>query len=124
MEVRNVPEFLQGMNKVATSVQLRFDVRHSPSLSSEVKERLVRLAGSRMTEDGYLVLEAKRFRTQEQNREDAIQRLIAMIRKALEKPKQRLATRPSLASKTARMDEKKRHGEVKRKRRLDAKDME
>ncbi len=107
----------QNVNKVATSVQLRFDVRNSPSLDQDVKERLIKLAGSRVTEDGILIIEAKRYRTQEQNRFDATQRLIAWIQKALEKPKVRKATRPSVTSKAARVGEKKKHGETKRIRR-------
>lgn len=107
----------QNVNKVASSVQLRFDVRNSPSLDAEVKERLIKLAGSRMTTDGVLVIEAKRYRTQEQNRFDATQRLITWIQKALEKPKVRKATRPTLTSKAARVGDKKKHGEIKRTRR-------
>jgi ribosome-associated protein len=114
----------QNVNKVATAVQLRFDVLHSPSLSMGVKERLIKLSGSRMTDEGVLVLEAKRYRTQEQNREDAIQRLITLIQKALETPKQRRATRPSLNAKAARMDEKKKRGATKRIRRVKPEDWE
>ncbi|NMB61679.1 MAG: aminoacyl-tRNA hydrolase [Chloroflexi bacterium] len=84
----------QNVNKVASSVQLRFDIRNSPSLEPDVKERLIKLAGSRVTEDGILIIEAKRYRTQDQNRFDANQRLISLIQKALEKPKVRRATRP------------------------------
>ena len=109
----------QNVNKVATSVQLRFDVRKSPSLDPDVKERLIKLAGSRVTEDGILIIEAKRYRTQEQNRFDATQRLITWIQKALEKPKVRKATRPSLTSKAARVGDKKKRGEIKRTRRFD-----
>lgn len=107
----------QNVNKVASSVQLRFDVRNSSSLESEVKERLIKLGGSRMTKDGILIIEAKRYRTQEQNRFDAIKRLITLIQKALEKPKVRKATRPSLTSKAARVGDKKKRGEVKKLRR-------
>ena len=107
----------QNVNKVATSVQLRFDVRNSPSLPAEVKERLIKLAGSRVTEDGILIIEAKRYRTQEQNRFDATQRLITWIQKALEKPKVRKATRPSVTARAARVGEKKKHGDIKRTRR-------
>lgn len=114
----------QNVNKVASSVQLRFDVRNSPSLDSDVKERLIKLAGSRMTDDGILIIEAKRYRTQEQNRFDAIQRLITLIQKALEKPKVRRATHPSLTAKAARVGDKKKHGEIKRTRRLVPKDWE
>lgn len=114
----------QNVNKVASSVQLRFDVRNSPALYPGVKERLVKLAGSRMTDEGILIIEAKRYRTQEQNRFDAIQRLITLIQKALEKPKVRRATRPSLTAKAARVGDKKKHGEIKRTRRLVPKDWE
>lgn len=114
----------QNVNKVASSVQLRFDVRNSPSLYPDVKERLIKLAGSRMTDEGVLIIEAKRYRTQEQNRFDAIQRLITLIQKALEKPKVRRATRPSLTAKAARVGDKKKHGEIKRTRRFDPSEWE
>ena len=107
----------QNVNKVATAVQLRFDARNSPSLPADVKMRLAKLAGSRMTESGVLLIEAKRYRTQEQNRADAIGRLVALIHKALEKPKTRRATRPSLTAKIKRIESKKRRGEIKRGRR-------
>ena len=105
----------QNVNKVATAVQLRFNVRES-SLPEEAKTRLIHLAGKRMTSEGVLVLEAKRFRTQEQNREDAIQRFIGLVRKSFEKPKPRKKTKPTKASKEARLKEKKRKGEIKRLR--------
>ncbi len=108
----------QNVNKVATAVQLRFDVRNSLSLEADVKERLVKLAGSRMTAEGVLLIEAKRYRIQEQNRFDATQRLVALIRKALEKPKTRRATRPSLTAKAARVGAKKKRGAIKRIRRF------
>lgn len=114
----------QNVNKVASSVQLRFDIHNSPSLELDVKERLIKIAGSRVNEDGILIIEAKRFRTQEQNRLDANQRLITLIQKALEKPKIRRATRPSLTAKAARVDEKKKHGEVKKARRITPTDWE
>ncbi|HQX17104.1 MAG TPA: alternative ribosome rescue aminoacyl-tRNA hydrolase ArfB, partial [Anaerolineales bacterium] len=88
----------QNVNKVATAAQLRFDVRKS-SLPEEVKSRLIRLAGKRVTEEGVLLIEAKQFRAQEQNREDAIQRLIALVKKALIKPKPRKKTKPTKAAK-------------------------
>jgi len=106
----------QNVNKVATAVQLRFDIRGSPSLADEVKQRLTRLAGKRVTIEGTLVIEAKRYRTQEQNRADAILRLTALIQKALEKPKPRHATRPSLASQTRRIESKKKRGVIKKHR--------
>jgi ribosome-associated protein len=108
----------QNVNKVATAAQLRFHVFNSPSLPAEVKERLVKLAGSRLTLDGVLVIEARRFRTQEQNRHDAEQRLAALIQKALVIPKKRRPTRPGAAAKAKRVDTKKRRGTIKRLRRL------
>ncbi len=110
----------QNVNKVSTAAQLRFDVRSSPSLPAEVKERLIQLAGSRMTGDGILLIEAKRYRTQEQNRADAILRLAALVQKALHKPRPRRATRPTLASKTERIESKKRRGKIKRLRKAGA----
>ncbi|MBI5295726.1 MAG: aminoacyl-tRNA hydrolase [Chloroflexi bacterium] len=107
----------QNVNKVATAVQLRFNVRGSASLPGEVKARLVRLGGSRVTLDGVLVLEAKRFRTQEGNREDAIQRFVELVRKAAHRPKKRHATRPTLASKEERLKAKKIRSGVKKGRR-------
>ena len=106
----------QNVNKVATAVQLRFDVTNSPSLPDEVKAQLIKLAGKRMTQEGILIIEAKRYRTQEANREDAIRRFSELVRKALEKPKKRKITKPSKASKEKRLQEKKRRGEIKRER--------
>ena len=103
----------QNINKVATAVQLRFDVNAS-SLAEEVKSRLAKLAGNRLTGEGVLLIEAKRFRTQEQNREDAIQRFVELVRKAAVKPKARRKTKPTRASKEERLKEKKRRGEIKR----------
>lgn len=114
----------QNVNKVATACQLRFNVRQSPSLLEPVKERLIRLAGSRMTDDGVLVLEAKRYRTQEQNRADAILRLTALIQKAVVEPKTRRATRPSLSAKAERVNAKKKHSETKQTRRIHLSDLE
>jgi len=106
----------QNVNKVATAVQLRFDVRHSNSLPEEVKARLVKLAGKRMTQDGVLIIEAKRFRTQERNREDALKRFYALVQKAIEKPKTRRRTKPTKSSKEERLNEKKHRGSIKRTR--------
>jgi ribosome-associated protein len=105
----------QNINKVATAVQLRFDVRVS-SLPEEVKERLIHLAGRRVTSEGVLVIEAQSFRTQEQNREDAIRRFVELVRKALIKPKTRRKTKPTQAAKEERLKEKKRRGEIKKMR--------
>lgn len=106
----------QNVNKVATAVQLRFDVRAS-SLPEDVKTRLLHLAGKRATSDGIVLIEAKQFRTQEKNREDAIQRLISLVRKASVKPKARKKTKPTEASKENRLRSKKRRGEIKQSRR-------
>ncbi|MCE5209505.1 MAG: aminoacyl-tRNA hydrolase [Chloroflexi bacterium] len=112
----------QNVNKVASSVQLRFDVRNSPSLEPDVKERLIRLAGSRVTEGGILIIEAKRYRTQDANRQDAIQRLIAWIQKAAAPAKPRHATRPSGASRARRLREKRKKSEIKQLRKTDLND--
>jgi ribosome-associated protein len=114
----------QNVNKVATSVQLRFDVRNSPSLEPCVKDRLVKLGCSRVTEDGILIIEAKRYRTQEQNRLDAIARLVALVQAALVEPKVRRKTRPTRTSSAARVDSKVRRGADKRIRRFKPQDWE
>ena len=103
----------QNVNKVATAVQLRFDARRSPSLPDHVRARLERLAGSRLTLDGVIVIFSQRYRTQERNRADALERLVALIRRATETPKPRKATRPTLASKVRRRTEKTRRSAVK-----------
>ena len=105
----------QNVNKVATAAQLRFDVNAS-SLPEDVRARLIHLAGNRITAEGVLLIEAKRFRTQEQNREDAIQRFVELVKKALVKPKPRRKTKPTQAAKEERLKEKKRRGEIKRMR--------
>jgi|SRR5215207_4599815 len=105
----------QNVNKVATAVQLRFDVRGS-SLPEEVRARLVQLAGKRVSSEGVLLIEAKRFRTQEQNREDAINRFVELVRKALIPPKPRAKTKPTRASKEERLKAKKKRGEIKKLR--------
>jgi ribosome-associated protein len=107
----------QNVNKVATAVQLRFDAGHSPSLPEDVRARLVKLAGRRMTEDGMLIIEAKRFRTQGRNREDALERLVELIRQATEAPKPRKKTRPTLASQKRRLESKQKRGDAKKMRR-------
>jgi ribosome-associated protein len=103
----------QNVNKVATAVQLRFNVFHSPTLREEVKTRLTKLAGKRVTADGILVIEAKKYRSQEQNRLDAIQRFHELVKKASEKPKPRRQTRPTKASQEERLKGKKKRGEIK-----------
>jgi ribosome-associated protein len=106
----------QNVNKVATSVQLRFDVRNSPSLTWDIKERLMKLAGRRVTEEGILIIEAKRHRTQDQNRQEALDRLTDLIRRAQEKPKPRHPTRPTRASKERRLAAKRNRSDIKKKR--------
>lgn len=106
----------QNVNKTATAVQLRFDARHSRALSNAVFLRLKRLAGRRMTADGVLVITARRFRTQEQNRADARERLRALIAEAATPPKPRRKTRPTKASKQRRLDAKKHAGKIKKMR--------
>ena len=107
----------QNVNKVSTAVQLRFDARNSPSLPEDIRDRLIRLAGSRMTESGELIIEARRFRTREQNRLDARERLADLIRKASFRPKPRRKTKPSRASERRRLDIKTRRSRLKKMRR-------
>ena len=106
----------QNVNKVSSAVQIRFDARNSPSLPDDVRVRLMRLAGSRLTNDGVIIITAERFRTQERNRVDAVERLSALIAKATEVPKPRRKTRPTLASKRQRLDSKKRRAAIKSRR--------
>ena len=106
----------QNVNKVSTAVQLRFDVEHSPSLDDRVRQRLRALAGSRLTSDGVLVIEARRHRTQAQNREDARQRLIELVREAAKKPTKRRATRPTRAAHERRIEGKRQQSERKQSR--------
>lgn len=106
----------QNVNKVATAVQLRFDVGNSPSLPGDVRTRLIRLAGRRITQEGILIIEARQYRTQERNREDAVERLKELIRRAAQKPKPRKKTKPSPAAREKRLERKKQHGKVKKAR--------
>ena len=106
----------QNVNKVSTAVQLRFDLRHSPSLPAALRVRAERLAGRRLTKDGVLVITAARFRSQEQNRADALERLVELLRRAAEPPTPRRPTRPSRAAKRRRTDDKTRRGSLKRLR--------
>lgn len=106
----------QNVNKVSTAVQLRFDVGNSPSLAGDVRTRLIRLAGKRITQEGILIIEARQYRTQERNREDALVRLVDLLRKATEKPKPRKKTRPTKAAKERRIESKKLRGSVKKMR--------
>lgn len=107
----------QNVNRVATAVQLRFDAAASPSLPEGVRRRLMRLAGRRLTREGVVVIEARRHRTQEQNRKDALERLTALIRKAAERPRSRRPTKPTRASRRRRLEAKTRKGRLKRLRR-------
>ena len=107
----------QNVNKVSTAVQLSFDVKKSFALSKDIRDRLIRLAGKRITEDGILRIKAKSFRSQKQNRKNAINRLIKLIRKAAEKPKIRIKTKLSIASKERIMEAKKHRAKVKKMRR-------
>jgi ribosome-associated protein len=105
----------QNVNKVATSAQLRFDTRRL-ALAEDAAARLARLAGSRMTKDGVIVIQAQRFRTQERNRADAIDRLVELLREAMVRPTPRRPTKPTFASKQRRLEGKKRRGDIKARR--------
>lgn len=104
----------QNVNKVSTAVQLRFNVSNSPSLPDDVKQRLIRLAGRRMTKEGELIIDARQYRYQERNRQDALKRLIELIENATKKPKPRKKTAPSLGAKVKRLETKRQQGEKKR----------
>ena len=108
----------QNVNKVATAVQLRFDVAHSPSLPDDVRERLLRIGGRRVTDDGVLVIDARRARTQLENRNLALAQFVALVRKAAVSPRKRRKTAPTAASKERRIRRKKQRSEVKRNRRF------
>lgn len=106
----------QNVNKVATAVQLRFDMRNCVSLPDAVKTRLAKLAGSRLTLEGEIILTASSFRTQDANRKDALARLVALIAAAAERPKFRVPTKPTLGSKKRRLETKTKRGAIKRSR--------
>lgn len=106
----------QNVNKVATAVQLRFDVFRSASLPEDVRRRLVRIAGKKVSKEGVLLIDARRFRTQERNRQDAVDRLIQWVRRAAEKPKKRVKTKPTLSSRERRLEGKRQRSETKRLR--------
>ena len=108
----------QNVNKLATAVELRFDVRTSPSLPEDVRARLERLAGSRLTRDGFLVIIAQRHRTQGRNRQDALERLLDLIRRAAVAPRVRKPTRPTKASRQRRVEAKKHRAGLKQMRRV------
>lgn len=112
----------QNVNKTATAVQLRFKVVDSPSLPEAVRERLLRIGGARVDKRGVLTIEAKRYRDQLRNREDALERLARLIRKAAEKPVPRRPTKPTAASRQRRLDDKERRGKLKKSRRPDTTD--
>jgi ribosome-associated protein len=103
----------QNVNKVSTAVQLRFDVGESASIPGEVRERLFRLAGKRITGDGVLIIDARRFRTQERNRRDALDRLVALIRRAAEIPTPRRRTRPTQTAQVRRLEAKRKRAKKK-----------
>ncbi len=107
----------QNVNKVASAAQLRFPVRASPSLSDEIKSRLYRIAGNRISRDGDLIITARRHRSQARNRDDAIRRLLALLTRASVRPVRRVATRPGRAVKKRRVDQKTRRGRIKAARR-------
>lgn len=106
----------QHVNKTSTAVQLRFHIGNSPSLPDDVRKRLLRIAGNRVTRQGELVLTAKRFRSRRQNQQDALDRVAKLLRRATMKPKKRRRTAPSRAARRQRLDDKKRRGKVKRLR--------
>ncbi len=107
----------QNVNKVATAVQLRFDLGRANGLTEDTRERLTKLAGRRLSRDSVLIIQANRFRTQERNRADALERLLALVGQAAERPILRRATRPTLASKRRRLDSKRAAGATKTLRR-------
>ncbi len=111
----------QKVNKTSSAVQLRFDVGASPSLPNEVRQRLIRLAGRRLTTNQILVIEAKRFRSQDDNRRDAAERLIKLIRKAVRAPVRRRKTKPSKASVERRLEQKRKRSQIKRQRQVRSK---
>ena len=125
LDEREIAEFFvrasgpggQNVNKVASAVQLRFDARRSASLPADVRSRLERLAGSRLTRDGVIIITAQRHRAQARNREDALARLLDLIRRAAQPPLKRRATKPSAGARERRMESKKRRAGIKRLRR-------
>ena len=107
----------QNVNKVSTAVRLRFDVRGSSALPEDIRDRLIRLAGRRIADDGFLTIHARSHRTQEANRREAIDRLVELIQRATERPRPRRPTRPTAASRERRLETKRRRGETKQGRR-------
>jgi len=109
----------QNVNKVNSAVQLRFDIGQSTAFSDEIKTRLIKLSGRRVTEEAVLILEAKRFRSQERNRQDALERLAGLIRKALLPPRPRKKTKPNLAAQKKRLEQKHQRAQTKKNRQFD-----
>ena len=107
----------QHVNKASTAVELRFDLARSRSIPEEVKERLARIAGARLSEEGILVIQARRYGSQKQNREDALERLAELVRRAAARPKKRRPSKPSRQARERRMEAKKRRSELKKVRR-------
>lgn len=107
----------QNVNKVASAVQLRFNVITSPSLTEDLRKKLIKIAGNRLSSEGYLIITARRFRDQHRNRADALSRLVEIIRKAAEREKPRIKTKPSRKSKIQRLESKKHRGGIKKIRR-------
>lgn len=114
----------QNVNKVASAVQVRYDLKASRALPEEIKKRLAHLAGKRVTEDGVLIIEARRYREQERNRRDAIERLNHLVEKATVPPTRRVPTRPTSSSVRVRLEDKKRRGETKRRRKVNKEALE
>jgi ribosome-associated protein len=108
----------QNVNKVSSAVQLRFNAAESAALNASIRDRLKKIAGRRMTAGGILIIKAQRYRTQEQNRQDAVNRLIEMIQQAIAAPKHRRSTRPSQAARKRRLAAKRQRGELKRRRQV------
>ena len=106
----------QKVNKSSTAVQLRFDVLHSPSLPEDVRCRLAALAGKRLSEEGILIIQARRFRSQDRNRQDAVDRLAALVRRAAHEPRRRRPSRPGAAARERRLQEKKQRSTLKKQR--------
>ena len=106
----------QNVNKVSTVAQLRFNLQKNKSIPSEAKERLQKLAGKKLNSDGTIIIDARRFRSQERNKQDAINRLVELIKKSIEKPKPRIKTKPTKAAKLKRLDSKRKKGDLKKNR--------
>jgi len=108
----------QNVNKVSTAVQLRYNIYKSSSLPSEVKERLIRISGSKVTDEGVLIIESNRFRSQERNRQEVLRRFMALVQQAAKPPKTRRPTQPTSGAVIARLEDKRKRGELKQRRRF------